>query len=36
MAQLLKHLTLDLGSGLDLQVVRSSPILGSALGIQPA
>ena len=29
MAQLVKHLTLDLSSGLDLRVMSSSPVLGS-------
>ena len=32
MAQLLKYLTLDLSSGHDLRVVRSSSALGSASG----
>ena len=32
MAQLVKHLTLDLSSGLDLRVASSSSALGSALG----
>ena len=34
-AQLVKHLTLDLSSGLDLRVVSSSPSLGSTLGMEP-
>ena len=34
-AQSAKHLPLDLGSGLDLRVVSSSPALGSALGLKP-
>ena len=36
MAQPVKHLTLDLTSGHDLSVVRSSPVSGSALSIEPA
>ena len=32
MAQLVKHLTFDLSSGLDLQVTSSSPVLASTLG----
>ena len=36
MAQLIEHPTLDFGSGHDLRVVRLSPVLGSALGIEPA
>ena len=32
MAQSIKHLTLDFGSGHDLKVMRSSPMSGSALG----
>ena len=35
-AQSLKHLTLDFGSSYDLRVIRSSPALGSALGMEPA
>ena len=41
MAQMVKDLTLDLssgfdlGSGLDLIVVSSSPILGSQFGMEP-
>ena len=35
MVQLVKHPTLDLGSGLDLRVVSSSPVLGSMLGMKP-
>jgi len=34
--QLVKHLTLDFGSGHDLRVVRSSPALGSVLAVGPA
>ena len=34
-AQWVKHLTLDLSSGLDLRVVSSSPMLGSTLGVKP-
>jgi len=34
-AQSVKHLTLDLSSGLDLRVVSSSSSLGSALGMEP-
>lgn len=30
-----EHQILDLGSGLDLMVVSSSPVLGSALGMDP-
>ena len=33
MAQSVKHLTLDFGSGHDLRVVKLSPELGSALSI---
>ena len=33
-AQLVKHLTLDLSSGLDLRVVSSNPLLGSTLGME--
>ena len=32
----MKHLTLDLGSGRDLKLVRPGPALGSALGTEPA
>ena len=32
---LVKHLTLDFSSGLDLRVVSSGPILGSTLGMEP-
>ena len=32
---LVEHLTLDLGSGLDLRVVSLSPELGSLLGVEP-
>ena len=35
MAQSVNHLTLDLSSGLDFRVVRSSPMLGSILGAEP-
>ena len=35
-AQLVKQLTLDFGSGHDLRVVRSSPTLGFALSMEPA
>ena len=35
MAQVVKHLTLDLSSGLDLQGMSSSSVLGSALGLKP-
>ena len=31
-----KHLTLDLGSGHDLRVVRLSSVMGSALGVESA
>ena len=34
-AQLVKHLTLDLSLGLALRAVSSSPILGSMLGLEP-
>ena len=34
-AQLVKRLTLDLSSGLDLRVVTLSPALGSMLGMEP-
>ena len=34
-AQLVKHLTLDLRSGLDLEVVGSSPLSGSMLSVVP-
>ena len=34
-AQSVKHLTLDLSSGLDLRVLSSSPTLGSMLGVEP-
>ena len=34
-AQWVKHLTLDLSSGLDLMVVSSSPALGSSLDMMP-
>ena len=33
--QWVKYLTLDFGSGHDLRVVRSSPTLGYALGMEP-
>jgi len=32
---LVKHPTLDLSPGLDLGVMRSSPVLGSMLGVVP-
>ena len=35
MAQLVKGLTLDLSSDLDLRVVSSSPMLDSTLGLKP-
>jgi len=35
-AQLVKCPTLDFGSGHDLRVVRSSPMSGSTLGMEPA
>ena len=35
-AQSVKHVTLDLGSGHDLRVMRSSPTLGSVLNMEPA
>ena len=35
-AQLVKHPVLDFGSGHDLRVMRFSPALGSALGMEPA
>ena len=35
MAQLVKHGTLDLSSGLDLRVMNSSPTLGSMLDVKP-
>ena len=36
MARLVKHQTLDLGSGHDLRVVRSSLASGSVLGLESA
>ena len=36
MAQSVKHLTLGIGSGPDLAVVRSSPELGFLLSMEPA
>ena len=36
MAQLVKCQTLAFGSGHDLMVVRSNPVLDSALGTEPA
>ena len=36
MAQSVKYLTFDFGSGHDLRVVSSSPVLGSMLGVEPA
>ena len=35
MAQLVKRLTLDLSSGLDLKVMSSGPVVGSVLGVKP-
>lgn len=35
MAQSVEQVTLGLSSGLDLEVVSSSPLLGSALGMKP-
>lgn len=35
LAQMVKHSTLELSSGLDLKVVNSSPTLGSAQGAKP-
>ena len=35
-AQSIKCLALDFGSGHDIRVVRSNPRLGSALGVEPA
>ena len=34
-AQLIKHLTFDLSSGLDHMVMSSSPVLGSMLDVEP-
>ena len=34
-AQSVKHLTLDFNSGHDLRVLKSSPALGSMLGMEP-
>ena len=34
MAQVVKHPTLDLSAGLDLRVVRLSPVLGTTLGME--
>ena len=34
-AQLVEHLTLDLGSGLDCRVMGSSSVLGSLLSVEP-
>ena len=36
MAQSVKHMTLDFGSGNDPRVVGQSPVLGSALSMEPA
>ena len=36
MAQLVKGATVDIGSGCDLAVMRSSPVLGSVLSVEPA
>ena len=35
-AQSVEHPTLDFGSGHDLRLVKSSPMLGSALSVEPA
>ena len=35
MDQSVKHLTLDLSSGLDLRAVSSGPTLGFVLGVKP-
>ena len=35
MTQLVKGLTLDFSSGLDLRVMTSSPVLGYMLGVDP-
>ena len=35
MAQLVGHVTLDISSDLDLRVMSLSPVLGSALGVEP-
>jgi len=35
-AQLVKRLTLDFGSGHDLKIMRSSPVSGSMLRVEPA
>ena len=35
-AQSVKHVTLDFGSGHDRRVVTQSPVLGSALRVEPA
>ena len=35
MAQLVKHLTLDFSSGLDLRVMNSSPMVSSMLDVEP-
>jgi len=34
-AQSIECLTLDLGSGLDITVMTSSPTVGSVLGVEP-
>ena len=36
MVQSVKHSTLDIASGHDLRVMKSSPVSGSALGMDPA
>ena len=36
MAQLVDHPTLDFGSGHDLRVMGSSPVLGSVLSVESA
>jgi len=35
-AQWVKHLTLDFGSGQDLRIMGSSPTSGSVLGVESA
>lgn len=35
-AHLVEHLTLDFGSGHDLTVLGWSPVVGSALSVEPA
>ena len=36
MAQLVKHPTLDFGSGQDLKFLRLSPMSDSVMGVEPA